>query len=173
MNAALSGEKRKRHSMIVCGIYPSIISTGLALYSTKKKKFYTTCIKTEPSEEFKPLILVSKKISDYIESYRPKIIAIEKLIIDRNRLKEAVRMISLHALLRYDIYHNRNKALLYEYHPKTWKKVFTGNGDSTKKHVMQTVRSYGYKSSIQDEANAFGIMRAALSDYLKELSVEK
>lgn len=152
--------------MIVCGIDPSLSSTGIAFYDTKKKKLYSGCIKTDPSKGFEPLFSLALRVAEYIKKHKPKIIAIEHPIFYEGRIRGAMRVFYFHALLRCIIYQNHKKSELYEYWPTAWKKKFTGNGHSTKEEVIKTALSrYRYKFSNFDQADAFGIMRAALSDF--------
>jgi Holliday junction resolvasome RuvABC endonuclease subunit len=144
--------------VIVCGIDPSLSSTGIVFYDTKKKNLYAECVKFEPSKGLEPIIVLALQIEEIIKKHNPKIIAIEEPFVYPGRMQGAMRVFSFHAILRYLIYQNHKKALLYPYWPKSWKKKFTGNGNSDKADVIRVaLRKYRYKFSSNDEADAFGL----------------
>jgi Holliday junction resolvasome RuvABC endonuclease subunit len=113
-----------------------------------------------------PLFSLALLVGRYIKKYNPKIIAIEHPIFYKGHVQGAMRTIYFHALLRGVIYQDHAKSILYEYWPKSWKKKFTGTGNSSKGLVMWiALRDYGWKFFNPDQSDAFGIMQAALSDY--------
>jgi Holliday junction resolvasome RuvABC endonuclease subunit len=155
--------------VIICGIDPSLSGTGICFYDTKLNKLYASCITAEPSKGFEPLIAFALRIERLIRRYNPKIISIEAPFVYKGRINGAMRVFFLHAILRYLIYQNYGKALFYEYYPSSWKKKFTGHGNSSKGQVMWTaLKDHHWKLFNSNISDAFGIMQAALSDYRSE-----
>jgi Holliday junction resolvasome RuvABC endonuclease subunit len=152
--------------VIVCGIDPSIRSTGIVFYDTETNKLYATCVKQEQTSGFLPLFSLALLIGRYIKKYNPKVIAIEQPIFYKGRVQGAMRTFYFHALLRGVIHQNHAKSIISEYWPTAWKKRFTGNGHSTKGLVVWTaLKDYGWKFFNSDIADAFGIMQVALTEY--------
>jgi Holliday junction resolvasome RuvABC endonuclease subunit len=152
--------------VIVCGIDPSIRSTGIVFYDTKTNKLNAVCIKQEQTSGFDPLFSLALRIGRLIKKYNPKIIAIEQPIFYKGRVQGAMRTFYFHALLRGVIHQNHPKSLICEYWPKSWKKQFTSNGNSTKAQVVWTaIKNHKRKFYNSDQADAFGIMQTALHEY--------
>jgi Holliday junction resolvasome RuvABC endonuclease subunit len=156
--------------MMVCGIDPALTGdTGLVFYDTETGRVFATHIRMSKKPGFPPLAEFTKIIEKYIQKYKPDIVGIEQPFVYRGRINGAMRVFYLHALLRYIVF--KRNALLYEYPPKSWKKRFTGSGDSgksaTKWAAISRYRRIFYS---HDEADAFGIMHTALSDYQKDYS---
>ena len=89
------------------------VTLGIVFYYTKKKKLYATHLKTKPKKGFEPVITIALQVFKLIKKHNPKIIAIEEPFVFPGRIKGAMRVFYLHALLRYFIY--KHKAILYEY----------------------------------------------------------
>ncbi|MCH7730312.1 crossover junction endodeoxyribonuclease RuvC, partial [Patescibacteria group bacterium] len=80
---------------------------------------------------------IYQQMNSVIRQFKPDIVAIEKLFFARNaktvmRVGQALGVMLLSAA--------RAKAEIYEYAPKTIKKVLTGNGNADKKTVQKHVR---------------------------------
>jgi len=127
--------------MLILGIDPGTATTGYGVIKVNKKKFELLefgLIETDKNgSPAKRLADIYKQMNFVIRQFKPDTVAIEKLFFATNaktvmRVGQAQGVMLLSAV--------KANAEIYEYAPKTIKKVLTGNGNADKKTVQKFVR---------------------------------
>ena len=127
--------------MLILGIDPGTATTGYGVIKANKKNFELLefgLIETDKNgSPAKRLADIYKQMNSVIRQFKPDTVAIEKLFFATNaktvmRVGQAQGVMLLSAA--------KAKAEIYEYAPKTIKKVLTGNGNADKETVQKHVR---------------------------------
>ncbi len=126
--------------MIVLGVDPGYDRLGLAILENKNSKenlIYSECFKTNAQLPFpERLSLVAKKFETTIKDYKPQMVALEEIFINKNQ-KTASKISEIRGVLIYLT--NKNNIQILEYSPPEIKLATTGYGRADKLQVGQMV----------------------------------
>ena len=153
--------------MLILGIDPGTATTGYGVVRKSKNKFEVLefgLIETDKNgSPGKRLAEIYKKMNLVLRQHKPEVMAIERLFFATNA-KTAIRVGQAQGVMLLSA--AKAKTEVYEYAPKTIKKVLTGNGHADKKEVQKFVRSFlgakvrskkGKKTHFDNSADALAV----------------
>ncbi|MGE4554712.1 MAG: crossover junction endodeoxyribonuclease RuvC [Candidatus Paceibacterota bacterium] len=156
--------------MIILGIDPGTSRLGWAVLKSKKEEIVPLkygCFEFDGSSNEK-LLKISKNVERLIKTYRPKIIAIEKIFFFKNAktamsISEAKGVILLMA--------QKNKIQTIELTPLEIKQYLIGYGRANKKDIQKTIQYFFCLDSLpkpDDTSDAIAVALAGLHKYLNQ-----
>ncbi len=158
--------------MIILGIDPGTSRLGWAILKTKKEEIIPLkfgCFEFDgtPGEK---LLKISKNINRLIKTYRPKIIAVEKIFFFKNAktamsISEAKGVILLIA--------QKNKIKTIELTPLEIKQYIIGYGRATKKDIQKTIQFFFSLNTLPKPDDTSDALAVALAGFNKYLNQEK
>ena len=127
--------------MLILVIVPGTATTGYGVIKKSKNIFEVLDFGLiETDKNGSPairLLEIYKKMNLVLNTFKPDVVAIEKLFFARNA-KTAMRVGQAHGVLLLSA--AKSKAEVFEYAHMSIKKVLTGNGHADKKDVQKSVR---------------------------------
>lgn len=127
--------------MIVLGLDPGTATTGYGVIKKDNNSYNVLdfgLIETQKNgDPSKRLLSIEKKLNKIIVSFKPDVIAIEKLFFATNA-KTAIRVGQAQGVMLYTSAKNDKK--VFEYAPGTIKKIITGDGRADKKMIQKHLR---------------------------------
>lgn len=154
--------------MRIISIDPGYERLGIAILEKTNKEhlIFSECFKTKTTNTFvERLELVGKEVLNIINTYQPKVLAIENLFISTNQ-KTAMRVSEVRGAI---LYQARLSGLeIFEYTPLQIKTATTGYGKATKDQVISMVgkiipESKNIRQDDEIDAIAIGITHFAYS----------
>jgi len=133
--------------MVILGIDPGIATIGYGIIKvhfkrTKRRNKVLKClrfgcIKTDPTDDFpKRLVVLSKEVRKLVNTYRPKLVAIERIFFFKNK-KTAIKVSEAIGAILLTL--AKMKVPSIECSPLQVKKFLTKNGRADKKDVQKKV----------------------------------
>jgi len=156
----------KKEKMFV-GIDPSFNSTGIIILDNDGKIVEQMNFSLKEFEKIEEKLIQFEKTISFI----PKMIRLESVYIEGPSYMSSgqyvLQMGALHYLLRLFLYrHNINYKVIA---PGTLKKFVTGKGNAKKDLILLKVyKRWGVEFEIDDLADAYGLARMALDDYINK-----
>lgn len=125
----------------ILGADPGLVSTGWGIVETRHRRYRLLAqgaISTSAREDFpQRLKAIFQEFSGVIETHRPHLLAIEKIIYARN-IKVALSLGQVRGLLVLAA--TMRGLSVFEYTPKEIKMAITGNGNAAKLQVQKMVQ---------------------------------
>jgi len=125
----------------ILGIDPGYGRVGIALIEKTNKGerlIYSECFETETKlPHYQRLLLISRKISEIIEKFKPDQMAIETLLWSKNK-KTALQVAEARGIIIAES--ARHSVLVREFNPNEIKLAVTGYGKSDKKQIINMVQ---------------------------------
>jgi len=127
--------------MRIIAIDPGYERLGIAILEKEcdgEKLLYSSCFTTSAKEEFsKRLLQIGERLRATIEEWKPEVLAIEKLYIEKNQ-KTAMRVAEARGVVVYEA--GRANLRIHEFTPLEIKTAITGYGKADKQQMMLMVR---------------------------------
>lgn len=150
------------HNSRILGVDPGYGRLGLAVLEKQNGKdilLYSECFETSNKiPHHKRLLLISKKVKNIIDKYKPETLAIETLLWSKNK-KTALQVAESRGVVLLE---SANKKLLIrEFNPNQIKLATTGYGKSDKKQMIFMIQKIlklpKNKKRFDDEYDAIAI----------------
>ena len=127
--------------MLILGLDPGTATTGFGILNVIKSDFEVKefgLIETEKNGyPSKRLFTIHKELSLLIKTFKPDVIAIEKLFF-YNNAKTAMRVGQAQGVMLYCA--EEHQTAIFEYAPAQIKKMISGNGRADKKLMQKSIR---------------------------------
>lgn len=146
---------------IIMGVDPGYGRVGIAIIEKTLKDdhlAYSECFETNPKlPHHKRLFDVACKISEIIEKYNPRELALETLLFSKNQ-KTALAVAEARGVILVEA--AKHGLVVREFNPNQIKLAVTGYGKSDKKQVISMVKrlvKIGDSNKLDDEYDAIAV----------------
>lgn len=147
--------------MKIIGIDPGYERLGIALIDGERGKerlLHSECFKTDPKLPFEErLLLLGSHVLKIINEYKPVVLAIENLFLEKNQ-KTAMRVSEVRGAILY--IGKMSKLRVVEYTPLQVKQAISGFGRGDKKQIEQMIKfliKLPERKMVDDELDAIAI----------------
>ncbi|MEK7567668.1 MAG: crossover junction endodeoxyribonuclease RuvC [Patescibacteria group bacterium] len=155
--------------MKVLGIDPGYERLGIAVIQGKRgeeKLLHSECFKTSAKLPFaERLVLIGEKVEKIINKYKPDLLSIENLFLNKNQ-KTVMRVAEVRGAIIYIA--KKNKARVVEYTPLQIKNAIIGYGRADKRQVefmISKLIKIPARKMIDDEYDAIAVALTASASF--------